>query len=149
MEMLALHELILYVFEDYISVLLCIYSVDMEMFGPHELFLYVFEDNFFVLFCIYIECMEIFGLHVLILYVLLVNLYGYFWTDKICMERPLVRNLVSHALSGSFLILFCRDISHTKFYPQQPYSSVYLSWIWCDLIYYAKYNIVKLLAIRF
>ena len=44
MEMFGLHELILYVLEDYYSVLLYVYSVDMEMFVLHELILYVFED---------------------------------------------------------------------------------------------------------
>ena len=43
-EMFGLHELILYVFEDYISMLLCIHSEDIGMFGLHELILCEFED---------------------------------------------------------------------------------------------------------
>ena len=44
MEMFDLHELTLYVFEDFLSVLLCIHIYSMEIFGPYELSLYVFED---------------------------------------------------------------------------------------------------------
>ena len=43
--------------------LLCSHIECMEMFGHHELILYEFEDYFSVLLCIHIECMEMFGLH--------------------------------------------------------------------------------------
>ena len=38
------YVVILYVFEDYFSVLLCIHNVDMEIFGLHEWILCVLED---------------------------------------------------------------------------------------------------------
>ena len=44
---------ILYVFEEDLSMLICIHSVDIEMFGLHELILYVFEDYFSKLLCIH------------------------------------------------------------------------------------------------
>ena len=83
--------------------------------------LYVFEDYFSMLICIHSMDIEIFGLHELILYGLLVNYASYFWTDNMCRERPLVHALLSDALSGSFLTLFCRDISHTLSSPHLPF----------------------------
>ena len=59
---------ILYVFEEDLSMLICIHSVDIEMFGLHELILYVFEDYFSELLCIHSVDIEMFGLHELILY---------------------------------------------------------------------------------
>ena len=50
-EMYGLHELILYVLEDYYSMLLCIHIDYMEMYGCHELFFFVSEDNLFCLLC--------------------------------------------------------------------------------------------------
>ena len=44
---------ILYVFENDLSMLICIHSVGIEMFGLHELILYVFEDYFSKLLCIH------------------------------------------------------------------------------------------------
>ena len=69
-EMFGLHELILYVFEDYFSELLCNHSEDIEMFGLHELSLYAFEAEFSMKLCIHSEDMEMFVLRELILYVL-------------------------------------------------------------------------------
>ena len=46
MEMFRLYELILCVYEDYFSVLLCIYIDCMEIFYLHGLILCVFEDYF-------------------------------------------------------------------------------------------------------
>ena len=62
-EIFGLHELILYVAEDYFLVLLCIHSVDIGMFGPHELILYVIEDYFSALLCIHSVDIEMFDLH--------------------------------------------------------------------------------------
>ena len=56
--MFGIHELILCVFEDYFSVLLCIHIGCMEMFGLHELILCEFEDVLSVLLCIHIGCIE-------------------------------------------------------------------------------------------
>ena len=58
--------------------LLCIHSVDIEMFDLHELILCVFGDDLSVLLYIHIDCIEMLDLHELILYVLLVNYSSYF-----------------------------------------------------------------------
>ena len=54
MEMFRLYELILCVYEDYFSALLCIHIECTEMFVLHELILYVLEDYYSVLLCIHI-----------------------------------------------------------------------------------------------
>ena len=67
--MFGLHELILYDFEDTISVLLCIHSQDIEMIGFHEQISCEFEDDISVQLCIHSEDMEmILRLHELISY---------------------------------------------------------------------------------
>ena len=67
--MFDFREQILCGFEDDLSVLLCIYSVDRETFELHELNSHVSGGQFSLLLCIHSEDIEMFVLHELILYV--------------------------------------------------------------------------------